>query len=233
MSYILDALKTADAKRGRDSLPGMHAPPARIVFAATRHASRPWLWVLAGVALVLLGWAAWWLAARQAAVPPGQAAAPVAVPQARLGAAIEIPVPVQPPPRLVQAPRSVAVLPPPVEARVQASIAAATRPVAAPITQSVRQTLTPPAIQPSAPTVLVSSARPINFDELPADLRRELPALAVSGSSYSENPAHRMLIINGQVLHEGESLGPDLVLEEIRLKQAVFRSRGVRFTLAY
>ena len=61
MSYILDALRTADAKRGRDSLPGMHAPPARIVFAASRRESRPWVWVLAGMALVLLGWLVWWM----------------------------------------------------------------------------------------------------------------------------------------------------------------------------
>ena len=42
-----------------------------------------------------------------------------------------------------------------------------------------------------------------------------------------------MLIINGQVLHEGERVGADLLLEEIRLKQAVFRFRGLRFGLAY
>ena len=43
-------------------------------------------------------------------------------------------------------------------------------------------------------------------------MRRELPKLAISGSVYSEDPASRFLIVNGEVLHEGAKLGAELVL---------------------
>ena len=67
----------------------------------------------------------------------------------------------------------------------------------------------------------------------PEDLRREVPKLVVSGSVYSQNPAQRMLIVNGQVVNEGASLGPELVLESIGPKSAVLRLRGVPFRLSY
>jgi general secretion pathway protein B len=39
-------------------------------------------------------------------------------------------------------------------------------------------------------------------------LRRELPRLAVSGSVYSDDPAGRFVIINGDVAREGAVLAP-------------------------
>jgi hypothetical protein len=38
-----------------------------------------------------------------------------------------------------------------------------------------------------------------------------------------------MVIVNGQVFQEGAMLGPDLQLEQIRPKSAVFSIRGQRF----
>lgn len=40
-----------------------------------------------------------------------------------------------------------------------------------------------------------------------------------------------MLIVNGQVFHEGEEPVPGLVLEEIRDSSAVFTYRGRRHTV--
>ncbi len=69
--------------------------------------------------------------------------------------------------------------------------------------------------------------------ELPEDIRRSVPKLVVSGSVYSGNPTQRILIINGQVLNEGATLAPDLVLESIGTKSAVLSLRGMRFRLDY
>ncbi len=69
--------------------------------------------------------------------------------------------------------------------------------------------------------------------ELPPDIRGQLPALAISGATYSSNPAHRMLIINGQVFHEGEKPAPDLVLEQILQKSVVLSFRGFRYSVGY
>ena len=50
---------------------------------------------------------------------------------------------------------------------------------------------------------------------------------------YSENAANRMLIINGQLFHERDKLGPGLVLVQIRLKSAVLEFRGYRYGISY
>ena len=68
---------------------------------------------------------------------------------------------------------------------------------------------------------------------LPDALRRDLPPLTVGGAMYSDTPTQRMLILNSQVFREGDQPMPELVLEEIRLKSAVFRFRGSRFSVAY
>ncbi|MCC6218519.1 MAG: general secretion pathway protein GspB, partial [Aquabacterium sp.] len=69
--------------------------------------------------------------------------------------------------------------------------------------------------------------------ELPDDVRRSLPSLSVSGAMYSDSPANRMLLINNRVFHEGDQPVAGLVLEEIRLKSAVFRFQGQRFSVNY
>jgi general secretion pathway protein B len=71
------------------------------------------------------------------------------------------------------------------------------------------------------------------ISELPEDVRRALPRLSVGGSIYSDNPAGRFVIINGQVFHENDRLAPDLTLEQIRLKLAVLRYKDVRFRIMF
>ena len=50
---------------------------------------------------------------------------------------------------------------------------------------------------------------------------------------YSSTPSSRILILNGQVLHEGDKIAPDLVLQQIRLKAAVLLFRGYRYSIAF
>lgn len=69
--------------------------------------------------------------------------------------------------------------------------------------------------------------------ELPDEVRRELPAISVSGSIYSKSAANRMLVINGQVFHEGDELAPALVLEQIRQKSAVLKYKSYRYEITY
>ena len=69
--------------------------------------------------------------------------------------------------------------------------------------------------------------------ELPEEIRRDLPKLVIGGSSYSGDAASRMVMINGQVFHEGDRLAPDLVLERIRLKSAVLSFKGWRYEVLF
>ena len=50
---------------------------------------------------------------------------------------------------------------------------------------------------------------------------------------YSKNAADRMLIVGGQILHEGDTIAPELKLEQIRLKSAVFRYKSYRYEVSY
>ncbi|WP_414708832.1 general secretion pathway protein GspB, partial [Roseateles sp.] len=43
------------------------------------------------------------------------------------------------------------------------------------------------------------------------------------------DPASRLVIVNGEVLHEGARLGSDLVLEQIRPRELVLRFKGQRY----
>ena len=83
------------------------------------------------------------------------------------------------------------------------------------------------------PATTTTSTQVPNLAELPEDVRRSLPALTVSGAMYSDQPASRMLLINNRVFHEGDQPVAGLVLEEIRLKSAVFRYRGTRYAVSY
>lgn len=69
--------------------------------------------------------------------------------------------------------------------------------------------------------------------ELPDEIRRQLPNVSVGGAMYSARAADRILIINGQVLHEGDRIAPGLTLQQIRLKGATLEFKGFRYTVAF
>ena len=71
------------------------------------------------------------------------------------------------------------------------------------------------------------------FADLSPEQRAQLPTLNVNGASYSANPAHRMLIVNGAVVHEGQEVAPGLTLERIGLHQAVLRHGSLRYSVGY
>ena len=60
-----------------------------------------------------------------------------------------------------------------------------------------------------------------------------LPAISVQGVTWSENAALRHLIVNGRVLQEGQSIGPDHVLERIDRDGSVLRYRGQRYRIGH
>lgn len=69
--------------------------------------------------------------------------------------------------------------------------------------------------------------------DLPVEIQRDLPRLAISGGVYSDNVAQRMLIVGGAVVNEGSEVAPGVVLEQIRPRQAVLRFRGWRYSVPY
>lgn len=238
MSYILDALRKADAQRERDPARGIHAlgatawPAGRTDSAARRL----WPWGLALLALaVVLAAAAWWLvqpAAPRAVVPVAGITSAAAVPAAPPGPVMRAPVPaneVQP-----AAPPAAPVPPaPPVLAAARPPALAA---IATPAPAVPRDVQGLPSATPAAPVAASAagvSDRLLSITELPADIQRELPKLAITGGVYSTNAAQRLLIVNGQVLNEGAEAAPGVRLAQIRPKTAVLVFRGYRYGVAY
>jgi general secretion pathway protein B len=206
MSYILDALQRADAERERAGVPGLHAHPVPLTLSP-RRLSVPRRAALATLALIALGMVAGGLWAwRSPVTVPVSGPAPVPMAQATPVAA--------PPPLASLAPASVA--PAPV-ARVVVA-----KPVTAP-TPVAKASEAVPATAASVPLL----------SELPEDVRRQIPALTFNGAVYSENPAQRLLLLNGQVLSQGSLAAPDVTLERIGANQSEFNFRGTRFRVAH
>ena len=242
MSYILDALKKADAEREQGQVPGLHTPTGHTDLSDGPQLRTPPLWVMGlGALLVLIALGAVWLWPRPVTVI---ATAPTQSQSLRADQA-PAPAPDQyPAPAPTTAPKSLS------EASATANRAGNETSRPAP-----EATPTPPPRPPhraepaiTRPVAPAAPRAPIHVDpapaptpsskvptlaELPDDVRRSLPSLSVSGAMYSDSPANRMLLINNRVFHEGDQPVAGLVLEEIRLKSAVFRFQGQRFSVNY
>lgn len=101
---------------------------------------------------------------------------------------------------------------------------------------------TPPQRPPSAAKTPASPAKEVAvpaapmaplLSELPEEIRRQIPPLGISGAVYSDNPAQRLLLVNGQVLGQGSLAAPDVTLVEIRSSSSEFSFRGTRFRLTH
>src|SRR4051794_18244612 len=90
MSYILDALRRADAERDRGSVPSIHTQqqftPADGDDERSRARSRPLAWIVGALALALIGTVAWILLRPEpvtiAATAPTRPVLPVLPPSA-------------------------------------------------------------------------------------------------------------------------------------------------------
>ena len=246
MSYILDALRKADAEReqGEPADPLMMMPPAADPGAgpAGRGPTGTWVWLVAGAAIALATWLAWRLLAQEpqpasgatpaapaasvapapvtaSAPPPAQASAPASEPaSAPVAAAASAPAPAS----------EAAAAEPPAAA---ASVAPAPAAKAAPPPRKPRVSRPrPPAPEP-APEAAPAKAPIRTLAELPDDLRRLVPAMTISGSVYAPQAENRMIVVNGRVLREGTAITPDLRLERIGRHSAEFSVRGLRFEM--
>ncbi|MGQ3055454.1 MAG: general secretion pathway protein GspB, partial [Roseateles sp.] len=103
-------------------------------------------------------------------------------------------------------------------------------PAPPPVAVAVAPAPRPAAVLAPAPAA-VAEVRIPRLSELPETTRRELPNLAISGSVYSDDPASRFVMVNGEVMREGARLGADLVLEQIRPRELVLNFKGQRYRL--
>lgn len=216
MSFILDALRRADREREseRGGVPSLYTQAAPLptpqAASADGPAPRPWLWLAAGLGggLVLAAVWALWSATPSATVVPVVAPSPAPAPAVAAVPAVTTAPPEPPAPPKVAEPRP-----------------------APPIEQAPPRT--PPRAEPK-PAPARAAAPPIRqIDELSAEQRAALPKLTLGGAMYSANASSRRLIVNGQLLSEGEAVAPGVTIEEIRLKSVVLRTKDLRYELGF
>ena len=246
MSYILDALKRADSERGRGAVPGLHtrqlANPSERDPAAAGARRALWLGAAAALALAGVGGGLWvWQTAPEA--PLARVVQPVTI-QPQVSAAVTPPVaviapevaPVLPTAATQTAPAPAATVPvvkAPIKAKPDlmrtAPAVATPSPVPAPPRATAKSA---PVASPAVPASASSAAVPL-LSELPDELRRQVPAMTITGAVYAENPAQRLLLVNNLVLAQGALAAPEVKLEEIQARSSVFSFRGTRFRVTH
>jgi len=223
MSYILEALKKAQAERQLGSAPTIHALPIQAPAAVQPASSR--LPMLAGAGVALVGAGALAVYALREPAPVRLAATPAPVSAAAAPVAPAVPVsPPAPPPVLVQAPP----VPPPVAVQAKPAPARAApppKPVVAKAPEPVRQEPPPPAapVEEHLPTLR----------ELPEAIQREVPRVTFGGYIYAKNPADSLLLVDKSLRREGEEVAAGLVLEKLQSKSAIMNYRGTRYRVPY
>ncbi|MFH7043648.1 general secretion pathway protein GspB [Paucibacter sp. JuS9] len=205
MSFILDALRRADSERERGRVPGLHAQAHAMSadHAADDHGP-------AGGRFGAMQW-----------LVGGAAALALVLLGAWASTWLSAPEPVHPPVVAVSP-----VQPAPLSAPPPRSTPGLVELQAPPLAAAL------PPVQPAASVLPKEQALPL-LSQLPEELRRQVPALTSGGSMYSETPASRMLILNGQLLHEGDLVGGVLLLEEIKLNGAVLSIKGQKFRISF
>ncbi|MBK4733272.1 general secretion pathway protein GspB [Noviherbaspirillum pedocola] len=243
MSYILEALKKAQAERSRGSVPDLGTQPLVPTLPDTATRRSPLL--LGGVAVAVLGAAifAGWFALSQHEQPAGVKLTANAAKQAGASAASSPPA---------FAPGGAAPLTQSAKSTPSQTAAAASTvaPRPSPTVTASRPSAasTPQAQRPAAPPA--STARPTSavaakpspeahtepvslLQDLPPQIQREIPTLAINGYIYASNPADRSVLINNRLRREGEQVAPGLTLEKLLPREMVLNYRGYRYRIAY
>ena len=250
MSYILDALRRAEAERERGAVPSLQSQQHTVIEedeAVPR--SRGMMWLAIALAAALVAALAWNFLGRSAPAPrpivegsvtapaPAPAlaptaiapAAPVAAPASEaIAAASTAPLTAAAPARPAPAaPKALARTAPPAALAAAETRRARRHEGSDAVAPLPASTPTPAAATTRAETRIYAQA------ELPEEIRRDLPKVAINGSSYSGDPASRMVMVNGQIFHEGDKLGGGLALEKINRRSAVFSFRGYRYEITF
>lgn len=224
MSYILEALKKAEAEREQGAIPSLTTGQASsntyVEFASQR---KSWWLLVVPFALLALAWWVW--SARTSGSIAGPAALPVSVSVAVPVPAVQVPTPAATPAA------TTAAMPAPSPAPTPAAVIPTAKPASPTSVAAPPQTPEPAASPaPVAPVRSASGGIPI-LAELPESVRRQIPPINISGAVNSDSPVDWALIINDQVLSKGSQVAPDLRLEEVSASSAVFNFKGQRFRI--
>jgi len=210
MSYILEALKKAQAERQLGNAPTIHAPPLQAATVHVPAVKKTGVLALgAGLAVALV--AGWYFWSQRTPAPAAVLTAPPVV--VAVAAPAPVPAPVAP----------------------AAAVVAPAEPVVRP-----RQAPAKPVAAPAIPAAPVAPVAAAAGDEnlryardLPQEVQQQLPRVAFGGYMYSDYPADRLVLVDKTLRHEGEEIAPGLVLEKLLPRGAVLNFRGNRYRVNF
>ncbi|MBU0485927.1 MAG: general secretion pathway protein GspB [Proteobacteria bacterium] len=96
--------------------------------------------------------------------------------------------------------------------------------------QADRSMIPAVTFEPEEPKFAAKGKIP-ELDELPPAIRRQLSDMNISAHFYANNPASRMVSINGRILRQGQLVEEGLLVEEITTSGILFNFRDTRFIL--
>lgn len=256
MSYILDALRKADQQRKHGGVPTL--PGSQEVLPGTDRPTWPRNLGLAALVLLLgvgIGWLQPWRG--QSVTPTPAPPAPVPAPSAPAPSASGPNPPVAGSEQLPRSPAGPAAMgpgqdvpvgtPPPASTHVRSGTT--TDPEIRPGSPQIPPmpagsvTFAPsggatgdmaptPAPDTAVGHTLPAGKRVFALQELPASVRQGIPNLVIAFHAYSPRPEERRVMVNNELLRQGDALAGGLQLEEITPDGVVFSYRGHRFAQA-
>jgi len=244
MSYILDALKKSEQERGRGDIPGVQTVHSS---SLNYHGQKKAYWPYLLIVAVLLNLVAivYFIVDKEPAAPAKVSTQPVtanglaeqpmdhdtAMAQAEHteNVADENNSHQQP-----DSPTSVTTTV--IDTSIKSDDGVETKQASSPTEQVYASGTTEPepaakpAISPATRSVPAAFEKQvIEFYELPASIKQQLPAIIISAHVYSSNPLQRSIVINNNFMEEGEYVIDDLRLHEITPDGAIFDFRDTRF----
>ena len=241
MSYILDALRKSDQQRQRGSTPTLLTVQAA---AADPKRPRYVLNLMLAAVLICAGIVVGWLRPWQMQ-PPAPAADPIAPMPNAPGPRLAVPAP---PPGLPETigqsehespmhQSTSAAQPAPLAegaATKQDTPARLNNASPAPSSQADTGAKKTTGMQLPDKTALTGTAaedgkRVMTLNELPPSIQREIPNISISFHAYSSNPKERRVMINGDMVEQGDLLSPGLNLEQITPDGVILDYKGFRF----
>ena len=219
MSYILDALKKSEQERGRGDIPGVQTVHSS---SLNYHGQKKAYWPYFLIVAVLLN-----LAAIIYFIVDKEQAAPVATPPVTASEVAEQALDSLPAHSENMVDQNSSIKSDDELRTVQTASPA--EQATAPMTTEP-EPVAKPATRPAAKAApSVAEKQVIEFYELPAAIKQQLPAIVISAHVYSTNPLQRSIVINNNFMEEGEYVIDELRLHEITPDGAIFDFRDTRF----
>ena len=241
MSYILEALKKSDKERQREQIPDLQADHS-LPSVKIQERKGPGLYLLGALVLGSVAGLLWWQFSGDqvpqltdnSKIPP----APVAV--APAPEVVEIPEQTAARPSVAKKEKAVEPVTPEVTT-VEPTASEQPVPEVAESEVPLPEDRTPggsealvKVAEKSAPSV---TPEPVGqedviiplLDELPPNVKADVPGLSFAGHVYADDTRKRLIIINSRIVREGDMVSNGLFLEQISPDGVVLRYKTVVF----